>query len=178
LPSERQSDPLWKLHSIVGWPDAFAGNSEIAWRALASLPEQWPWLCDIFASPEDFRVALIAYYLFLNVNEYVYSLIDGVDFASNEDSYQPSVMLDTPLQFMLEDSDLRRRAYNLLVEDLGELSKMWRSLGVTDDSFAKDWRSWIGLCSRWDARSRLFGDVWSMPHKRLDKDVLALSGTR
>jgi hypothetical protein len=177
LPTERDSAPLWRRHSIVGWPGAFAGNSEIAWSALASLPEQWPWLCDIFASPEDFRVALVAYYMFLNVNEYVHSLIDGVDLTSDEESHQPTVLLDTPLQFMKESDDVRRRAYNLLIDNLDEFSKLWRSLGVTNEVFAEGWRPWIGLCSRWDARSRLFGNVWSMPHERLGKDVLALASS-
>jgi hypothetical protein len=34
LPTERDSAPLWRQHSIIGWPEAFARASDIAWTAL------------------------------------------------------------------------------------------------------------------------------------------------
>jgi len=165
-PMEREPSPLWSHHELIGWPKSFH-NSSTAWAALLSLPDRWPWLLNVFASKGDYSSALVAFYLFLNINEYAYTLAEGKEGAlSNDDTH-----LEVPLAFMETADSARREAYTLLSQNLTALSDVWRSLKVSDERFCEHWNTWMTLCRSWHSRSKQWGSGSGMPHARLASDI-------
>ena len=76
-PLGRSSVPLYKTSEIIGWPPTLGGNCRIAWDFLWDLPTRWPWLIEVFGDSEDYRVALCAYYISLNIIELVDCIADN-----------------------------------------------------------------------------------------------------
>lgn len=159
--------PIWKNHKVMGWPTSFGGNSEHAWNALVSLPDRYPWVAKIFGDTEDFLAALVAYYLALNINEYAYVLKEGQENLLEKEKMR----LDVPLTFLKTSEEVKRRAYNLLLQNQDQIKHLWLSLEVTDEKFASHWDKWIALCSNWLTSS---GDYWlsrRLVHSNLPKDL-------
>jgi len=169
-PMRRDAVPLWTSHELIGWPQSYGHNSEMAWAALSNLPDEWSWLQTVFGDAEDFVAALVAYYLFLNVNEYAHILAKGEQATLTNDERR----IHTPINFMSASEGARRRGYRLLTGDIAALSEVWHSLGIDNETFAAYWKPWMALCRSWHARSRNTFDTTPMPHALLGDEVFGI----
>jgi len=169
-PMRRGATPLWTSHEMIGWPRSYGHNSEFAWAALSNLPDEWSWLQTVFGDKEDFSAALVAYYLFLNVNEYAHILAKGEQATLVNDDKR----IHIPINFMSATETARRRGYRLLTGNIASLSEVWHSLGVDNETFAANWTPWMALCRSWHARSRNTFDTTPMPHASLADEVIAI----
>lgn len=148
--------PVWKYHTLMGWPTALgtaAGTAAGAWEVLETLARRWPWVGELFGGEADYRTALCAYYMALNVVEYVDWLKAG-DPASPE---RQAVHLEIPLCFHAMDDDTKRRAYRLLTEDFEPVTEIWTSRGVSDNLVREHVAMWDTLCRSWYAQMYAFG---------------------
>lgn len=140
-----ESIPLWKNHSVMGWPESLGRNTTGAWKALISLPEKWPWLKQIFG--DEYTAAIGAYYMALSINEYADLVASGSveSIISNKDKF----FLDIPLCFLSLDDDVARKAYRLLTNEPQQARDIWKSLNVEDSQFVQYWPNWLERCKSW-----------------------------
>lgn len=129
---------------VTGWPEALGRKVEPVWNALLSLQEQWPWLNEMFGN--DYKAAIGAYYMALNINEYAELLASGNAkefFSGNHKS------LNIPLWFLRLEEDNIRRALRLLTQDVEAVKIIWRMHGVVDDAIVLNWADWVKTCTEW-----------------------------
>lgn len=163
---------VWQVDEVIGWPDFFGRNSQVAWENLTALPDKWPWLNSIFGEKDEFLSALAAYYMALNVNEYCYFLKESEDKLKNlkrEDRWA----LDVPLYFLKLDDDIGRRAYRLLTEDINQVMDIGNSLGISNEKFVQFWDKWVSLCKSWLVDEFRFLDQ-PLAHEKLGMAIKAI----
>ena len=154
---------IWKMHEMIGWPTSFTGKCNEAWNVLATLPHNYPWLNDIFGDIEDYQAALAAYYVILNINEYAFLLN-----ANHEGHLLSNTLhLDTPLFFHTLSADVKRQAFNLILQDAEQVKNIWRSLNVTDEKVALYWKDWMKVCVGWLCSGGRYFSMSSMLHDTL-----------
>jgi len=158
---------IWRVHEIIGWPTSFTHNSTVAWEVLVSLPEEMPWIINVFGDSDDYMAALAAYYLVLNIQEYSQALKNNRENTLTRDSFH----LDTPLFFEYASADVKRRAYNLLLQNIDQIKAIWSSLGVDELRFAKSWSAWTTLCFEWLNSNGRYWGTRQMLHTDLVKDL-------
>lgn len=159
--------PIWKNHTVMGWPESLGRNSGVAWSVLASLPEKYPWITTIFGDDEDYMVALVAYYIVLNINEYAYALKENQEAAMEKDKMR----LDIPLSFLEAPDDIKRRAYRLVLQDQVQIKHIWQSLGVSDEKFSTHWDKWVKLCNSWLSSGGRYWSSSPIVHANLPNDL-------
>lgn len=162
---------IWQNHQVIGWPDSFGHNADIAWKVLETLPEKYQWIKDIFGDEEEYLTALVAYYIILNLNEYVYVLKTKQEQHLEDGKWR----LDIPLSFLRTSEDVKRRAYRLVLQNKAEIKNIWRSWVVTDEKFVSHWDKWVELCSNWSSRSD-YGLRLRVIHSTLPQDLGIMSG--
>lgn len=147
FPTLREHIPFWKHHGAMGWPEAFEGKATTAWSTIGDLSASWKWLDSIFGDADEYKSALCAYYMALNVFEYADTLA-----AEDEKSLNSRrIQLEIPLCFESENNDVKRRGYRLLTQDPEAVKQIWRNRGI-DDQVARDhWQRWIEICEGWIA---------------------------
>jgi len=168
---ERQYDnkalPIYKNYRIIGWPETLGGDCEMAWRFLMELPAKWEWLNEGFGDLEDFRVAISAYYMALNILE----LAEDISAGKEEVLIQERVSLEVPLCFHDESWDVRRKAYRLLLNDIEQLKGIWRNLGIEDSKIEEFWVHWIRHTSQWLRSTHSFGFRGKIINEKLFEDI-------
>ncbi len=136
------NDPLWQRHDIFAWPEALGRSATVAWQVALKLPERWPWVSEVFGDADDYRAALYAYYVSLNVLEYVERLREGRSPLLPEfNLFRPHV----PPIFEAADDDIKRRGYRLAVSTAPALRKLWGAIGVSEATIRDQWEGWIAL---------------------------------
>lgn len=167
--SENISLPLYKRHGIVGWPETLGRNSKDVWSFLVKLPEKWNWLTDPFGSIEEYRESLCAYYLALNIIEFV------DDIAVGNERYllqNDEIALDVPLSFMQQDFEILSRAYRLLLIDPSQIRDIWESKKIKEEKVKELWPRWIYHLKYWISRASIFGfDNTIIIHEKLFDDL-------
>jgi hypothetical protein len=150
---ENKSLSLYERHEIVGWPDTLGRNSSEVWAFLSTLSQKWSWLDEPFGRPEEYRESLCAYYLVLNIIEFVDTIAVG-----NENVLQnEEVMLDVPLSFLKEDFEILRRAYRLLLVDPAQIRDIWTSKNIHENKLRELWPRWVYHMGYWFRRTSDFG---------------------
>lgn len=174
LPSWTEPLPIFQIQDFIGWPDALGRNSSENWKVLLSLPEQWPWLKNIFGSDEDFVRALVAYYMALNLNEYAASLAEehGTSFDTPD-----KLQLYTPTHFAATNEETKRAAFRLLTADPCSACGIWRSYGVNDEQAKERWSAWLVACMYWHRQVYSFARN-SFEHEARLIEYIALSCPR
>jgi hypothetical protein len=137
-----KSLPVWRSSDVIGWPQAF-GNSLLAWQALTSLPDKWPWLVDVFGEKEEFITALCAYYMSLNVLEYASVIGSGSENSLKDKSYY----LEVPPNFYSLSKETKRRGYRQLLQDAEQVRDIWKKLNAPEAKVREHWRTWIEFCT-------------------------------
>lgn len=163
---EKISLPLYQRHEIVGWPETIGRNSEDIWHFLTILPAKLIWLKEIYGSGEEFKESLCAYYLILNIIEFVDTIAEGKEAILQ----QKEIGLDIPLCFLQEDDEILRRAYRLILEDNSQIKDIWKLENIPDSKVMELWPRWVYHLKYWLGRSG--GRFrYSIIHENLFKDM-------
>jgi len=167
LPMEDSSHPLYLIHDVVGWPSSLGRKSNEAYTFLTTLPDKWEWLIEKFGNPVEYREAICAYYMSLNILEFVDTIAQGKE----EIFEQAEIRLDIPLCFLEDDHEITRRAYRLLLNDPDAVKSIWKNLRIEDSAIQKYWPLWINHLKYWLARMHSFGIRSYVAHENLLKDL-------
>ncbi|HYD49566.1 MAG TPA: toll/interleukin-1 receptor domain-containing protein [Terriglobales bacterium] len=161
FPGDQHVMPFWKHPGAIGWPAAFEGNCATAWATLNGLYEQWPWLAVMFADSAEYKASLSAYYMALNVLEYVETLVAN----TNAIPAPTALRLEIPLCFETEDEDIKRRAIRLLSNEREQVVRLWRDRGIDDSLVRRTWPAWIAASQTWlkSAYRWWFRDLTTLP---------------
>ncbi|MDR7009886.1 hypothetical protein [Paraburkholderia strydomiana] len=163
LPNANTHAPLWKQHDVMGWPESLGRNTVQAWAVLVDIVKYMPWIGDVFGSAEDWKTAVAAYYIVLNVNEFA-DLMARHPSALAGDPNQ--VSLDIPLAFATLPDHITRRAINLVTEDKLAFEWIITSQGATMADARKHWPAWVSICNAWLSQVYRFSFGGS-PHARI-----------
>jgi len=168
-PMGSEKKPLFLYPDIIGWPDALGRNSAIAWQKLNELPNRWIWLKDAFGSIDEFRSALCAYYISLNILEYSFRLSTGNRETISKKEGWPLI----PPSFNESDRDICRSAYRLLISEPDQVKNIWFSYDLKDGDVKSLWNDWIDLIRTWlnPAKLGVIGFRNDVIHKDLLKDL-------
>ncbi len=167
LPGEGASFPLYVIHDVVGWPESLGRNSSEAYKFIATLPNEWEWLIEIFGNSAEYREAVCSYYMALNVLEFIDTIAEGKEKILEE----KEIYLDVPLCFLEEDDEVARRAYRLLINDPNAIKSFWRNLKVEDTVVKKYWPLWINHLKYWIGKTRPFAFGRHVVHENLIIDL-------
>lgn len=162
---------LWKARNLIGWPESFVAKATVAWDALTTLPQKWTWLYEPFGSDEEFKIGLCAYYMALNILEYVSLLAANLEQILEPNSFH----LHVPLCFAVFDDEITRRAYRLLLNNPDQVRAIWTSRNVEESKLLENWDTWMSACASWTGS--VYDDwIWRMrshmPHENLLKEIL------
>jgi hypothetical protein len=164
---EDKSLPLYQRYEIVGWPETLGRKSTDVWSFLTRLHQEWSWLNEPFGTFEEYRESLCAYYLVLNIIEFV-----GTIEAGNESILQSDeVRLDVPLSFMQEDFEILRRAYRLLLVDPVQIREIWTTKNIPESKIKELWPRWVYHLKYWLSRASDFGFRTTIIHENLCNDL-------
>jgi len=161
---EQNFEKLWHKAEIVGWPESLGGNCGTAWDYMVSAYSRWSWLSAIFTTEEDFRTALIAYQMILNINELIDLIENGDVKALKEDS---PIDLSIPLIFAKEGREINRRAFQLIINKPVALESLWENTGVTKETIESNWTDWMTKCHYWMRPNGGFGFRTTLEFKDL-----------
>jgi hypothetical protein len=155
---------VWEHLGLMGWGPSLGGRCKNSWEYLASAGDRWTWLQIAFGSETDYRTALCAYYVALNTYELAHVIASGDvhSFPAQRDR-----TLNVPLCFAHEQSDIKRRAFSLLLRDRAALEGLWSRLNVTEDDMRSYWPRWMEVCQDW--LNSVYGhDIFlTLPHREL-----------
>ncbi len=170
----REGRQLWRLHEITGWPESFRTKKTgiDAWQGLSGLYDSWPWLGKAFGDKNEFLASLCAYYCMLNIHEYSVTLQEGLE----TDLKKQGLRLEIPLFVFLEDHEVLRRGYKLLIRNPAHVKAIWSSIGISDSAFSQHWDSWMKVCGSWLGQVTDYGMFFSsIAHQNLAKDLIGKS---
>lgn len=168
FPGWQERIPMWSHHGVMGWPEGFKGEATTGWKSLAALAENWGWLLEIFGDSDEYRSALSAYYMMLNLFEYVEALVTLDRATMNE----KEMRLEIPLCYESESDDVKRRAYSILLSDPDALRAIWRDRNVSDDHVKSNWDSWLRVCSGFISNVYPYSHRYSITHKDVISDLI------
>ncbi len=159
---------LLRCHQIIGWPKSLGGKSTVAWEFLTGAYGRVEWMNEIFATDREFRVALCAYYLALQVLELAELIARGREDVLAQERFDDR---SVPLCFLSERDDIPQEAYRLLLRSRPEVA--WESLGVSRPKMAEHWPRWMEHSAAWLAAVYEPHFLIRMVHQGLFDDVSA-----
>ncbi|MCK4794130.1 MAG: toll/interleukin-1 receptor domain-containing protein [Desulfobacteraceae bacterium] len=147
LPLQRGRKILYQTAEIIGWPETLGGNSTRAWNYLMNLSKRWEWIKELFGDEDEYKTSVCAYYMALNVVEFVDTIHSGQEerLAEENENVWPYV----PPCFLTLEREIQRKAYQLLLNDPKQLKEVWRSLKISDQKIKELWPKWIKLVAKW-----------------------------
>lgn len=176
IDSFHSSEPTLLLNQseIIGWPTSLDGNSKIAWEFLTKLFTDLPWLSNFFSSEEEYLESLCAYYMALNILDFVENIAIGHEDVFSVDLLKLETLpkLRVPLNFLFLDENLKRRAYHLLINDPEEVINIWKNRKIENTKIVKHWDNWMRICQTYLNYEVSFGFRGNITHKKLVEDLL------
>jgi hypothetical protein len=167
--SNEKAMPLYQRHEIVGWPESLGRKSTDVWKFLVELANKWEWLRKPYGSADEFRESLCAYYIVLNIIEFVDALAEGKDQMLI--SKEREIALDIPLCFLFESDAVLRRAYALVINDPSQIKYIWQSRDVPETKAKELWPSWAYHVKHWLSKSSNFFYRSTLIHQNLFDDI-------
>ncbi|MBI4323291.1 MAG: hypothetical protein HY596_03340 [Candidatus Omnitrophica bacterium] len=156
--------PLRQRHDLIGWPTSLGGNCASAWKYLTEVQGRWEWLNKAFGEEREYHMALCAYYMALNIHE----LADTVSIGNTQQITETtkSLILDVPLEWARMPEDITGPALSILQRQ-PELSVLWSSLGVPENTMRSLWPQWVQHGKQWlaDGGRRPWFRVRRLPHE-------------
>lgn len=143
----RKPESIWQHHDLMGWPRSLGRKSTDTWEFLYSAAERWSWLSEIFGSVYEFRVALIAYYMTLNIFELAETI--AYDNGQTLQNTTEKLQLDIPLCFAAEEAGIEKKALEMLVKNPELLKILWERVGITKKDMKHYWPTWVQICKNW-----------------------------
>ena len=141
---------LWERSDLMGWADSFGPSCTEGWNYLASAYERWEWLSLIFENEQEYRTALVAYYMALNIHELASIIASGRQDTLNRSFNSMSPFgFNVPLTFMSEEQGINQRATSVLLRNPEALTELWNSLNVTREQIESSWKNWVSLFGGW-----------------------------
>ena len=164
-----EKKPLFKFPEIIGWPESLGENSLHSWKMLLSLPDNWPWLNNIFGDVEDFQASICAYYMALNILEFSYTVASpgGIEAIKKTDEIWP----DIPPLFHDADKEIKKRAYRLLINVPDQVREIWLPFNLKEEDLEPLWADWMKLVRHWLKSGNRFGFREDVPHRDLFIDL-------
>lgn len=134
---------VWQHYRLMGFVSTLGRDIVQSWDFLTGMYQRFEWAKSIFESEKEFRAALSAYYMALNLLELAIYLSQGgrVDPRGME--------LDVPACFAVDNHDISARAFNLLIRDKGTLESVWQQVSIDRTQMEKAWPDWITACQQW-----------------------------
>ena len=141
---------VWERSDLMGWADSFGPSCIEGWNYLARAYERWEWLSLIFEDEQEYRTALVAYYMALNIYELASRIASGQQDTLNRGFNSMSPFgFNVPLTFMSEEQGINQRATSVLLRNPEALTELWTSLNVTREQIESSWRNWVSLFGSW-----------------------------
>lgn len=134
--------PLWQRKGLIGWIKSIDGSCTESWKFIECLFDRWSWLAAVFSSFEEYRAALAAYYLVLNVNELALFLTCD----KWREAMRTRLDLDIPLSFVLNGGDSLSRSIRMIHRAQGGLEPIWKRHGLDAGQIEAAWTAWIEQC--------------------------------
>ena len=122
---------------------------------------------EIFGDTTDYRSALCAYYMTLNIIELVECIASG----NEEWVTQDGTRLEVPLNFLMMQDTVKVRGYHLMLNNLDQVRNIWRSRNVSDGKMKEHWKNWLMLVGKWLKKADFLGSPHTMPQKELFNDL-------
>jgi len=133
--------------NYISRPTIFLNSPTFAWAFLKELPKKWLWLEKPFSAKDDFIIALSAYYLALNVFEFINLIISGNEKAIID---KDIISLSATLCFLLDnDENIERQAYRLFTNDPKQVKNIWNNLGIENSRVSELWPYWVTNMEQW-----------------------------
>lgn len=169
LPLNREKKILFQTEDIIGWPESLGKNSEMAWNYLINLSQKLEWIKDLFGEEDEYKSSVCAYYIALNILEFVDTIHSGNEKIIEEED--ENVWPYVPPTFITLDREIQRKAYRLLLNDTEQLKDIWHSLNITDQRVKDLWPKWIKIVARWHRSSNRMGFRQEIIHRDLMNDL-------
>ncbi len=148
---------------------SFDGTAQVV-AFFDDLPENWPWLLEIFGSKSEFKASLCAYCMVLNIMEAAKWSKKSIS-NSDIDVEKDFRYFNTPTYFYYTDEAILERAYRLLMYNQESVKGIWRDLDVPDDKMKEMWAYWISLLPGEDFHSYRSSLLEKAIHKNLFNDI-------
>ena len=142
--SPSKSEPLFRMTSYTGWPESLNHTVTIAWKFLMQLPEHWRWLNEVFGSEDNFKAAIGAYYMLLNVIEFFDAVDQNLDLSDAK-----QIHLSVPMCFAVIDETQQRKSLRYFKECIPYVAKLWRAKPLDQDVMADKWKQWMSIGGFW-----------------------------
>ncbi len=149
--------PLYELPALSGHPALWGGDASLAWKRLAGLYEELPWLASFFGGGAEFREALAGYTVLLSFVEFAGLMKTENGPAAVSDG---KVTLHVPPNFMFESDRTRERGFELAFPDGITVNAMIRIVGAPQRATRELWPRWASLVCRLARSYR--GGLWPM----------------
>ena len=143
---------VWERRDLMGWANLFGPSCIEGWNYLANAYERegWEWLRLMFGIEQEYRTALVAYYMALNIHELASIIASGKQDTLNRNFNSMSPFgFNVPLTFMSEEQGINQRATSVLLRNPEALAKLWTSLNVRREQIEISWRNWVRLFEAW-----------------------------
>lgn len=144
--------PLWQRHDIIGWPEALGKNATGTWHVALGLFARWPWVGEVFSDESEYQAALYGYYVTMSFVEYV-ERVRG-KFEIPEDPVKAQWWPDVPAFFEITADDIKRRGYQLILEEKATLRTWLSEIKVEESQLLNLWPRWVGVQTRLFAQER------------------------
>jgi hypothetical protein len=160
--NETRKAQLWQHHDLVGWPKTLGGDCKVAWEYLSDAFNKWSWLQEIFGGIEEYKIALISYYVLLNFIEYSQTLRDG--HLKNGQATE-TILLEVPIIFSQENRELVAKAMKRISKHPELFDAALKMFGQTRQEAIAGWDKWVPVCNSWLGKARYL--FLSAPHAEL-----------
>ncbi len=137
---------LYQYHHIIGWPPTLGENCTDGWGFLSLLSEKWTWLKGPFGEPIEYKAYICAYYMILNILEFVDTIAAGNERIILQEK---TPTLDIPLCFLQMDDEVKRKAYRLLLNYPDKIKNIWQSFGIKEEKVKELWPHWMRHIGEW-----------------------------
>lgn len=167
-PYESESNRLFAIHDLIGWPNALQGSCKAGWDFILSLSEGLAWVTKIFGDADSYKAALHAYYLTLNVFELSEVIAAGREEELKGDEFCPAI----PLCFVGISDEQRRKAYRLITRNSKAMIAIWEGRGVTTAKMKAVWPQWTKHTQNMRANLGYWiSSRGDLPHQNIFEDL-------
>lgn len=168
-PYSNTTEALFRRKSVTGWPDSLNHTCTIAWKFLMDLPDHWTWLLSVFGDKDSYKATLGAYYMFLNVIEFLDAIDRGIDLVA-----QHSFSLTVPINFVSLSDQNQKKATRYFKESVPLIARLWKAKAVPREKMRESWDAWLAMAGHWVANVHRDGWPWGydgMPLRSLPEWV-------
>jgi hypothetical protein len=161
--------PLLNIGRLMGWP-VYGGYSNEAWESSRAFPTYFPWLTEAFGDRGEYWGAMVAHAISVSYAEFIWRVQNGPNFdiIRRDREHAPRV----PLYFWVEDADVQRRAFRLVIRDAARLGAGLAILARIPN-LRERWSQWIAYQQSWVSIESGGAATGIAPHVDLIDSILS-----